>query len=157
MTSFKNKKQKSFKKTLQWSLKFLITFTLILIILTMVQVAILRFINPPFTGRLIWIWFQNKFSSKYYIRPHYYWKPINQISPHLKKAVLASEDQRFLSHKGFDIIEMNRAIRDILKAKRMRGASTITMQTARSGRYRTSPRSQRPAAPAKSPSTSMPG
>jgi len=98
----------------------------------MVQVSILRFIDPPFTVRLLWIWFQNKVSSKHYIRPHYYWQPINKISPHLKQAVLASEDQRFLSHKGFDIIEMNKAVRDIFRAKRMRGASTITMQVARS-------------------------
>ena len=98
----------------------------------MVQVSILRFIDPPFTVSLLWIWFQNKVSSKHYIRPHYDWQPLNKISPHLKTAVLAGEDQRFLSHKGFDIIEMNKAIRDILKARRMRGASTVTMQTARS-------------------------
>ena len=98
----------------------------------MVQVSILRFIDPPCTVRLIWIWIQNKVSSKHYIRPNYYWQPINKISPHLKKAVLAGEDQRFLSHHGFDFTEMNQALRDIFRAKRMRGASTITMQVARS-------------------------
>ena len=130
MTS--SKKQKSFKKILQWSLKLLLKLALILIVLTMVQVAILRFIDPPCTARHLLIWYQNKFSSKHYIRPHYYWQPINKISPHLKKAVLAGEDQRFLSHHGFDFIEMNQAVRDIVRAKRMRGASTITMQVARS-------------------------
>ena len=100
-------------------------------ILTVVQVSIVRFIDPPFTVRLLWIRFQNKVTSKHYIRPQYYWQPIHQISPHLKKAVLAGEDQRFLSHHGFDFIEMNQAVRDIFRPKRMRGASTITMQVAR--------------------------
>jgi len=130
LTSFKNKKP--FKKIIEWGLKFLIKLCLILIIFTIVQVSLLRFIDPPFTVRILLIRFKNTFSSKYYIRPHYYWQPLNKISPHLKKAVLASEDQRFLSHKGFDIIEMNKAVQDILRAKRLRGASTITMQAARS-------------------------
>ena len=126
-----SKKKKPLKRILGWGLKLFIKLSLALIILTVIQVSILRFIDPPFTVRLLWIWFQNKVTSKHYLRPHYSWQPINKISPHLKKAVLAGEDQRFLSHHGFDFIEMNQAVRDIFRAKRTRGASTITMQVAR--------------------------
>ena len=56
---------------------------------------------------------------------------MEEISPNLRKAVLAGEDQRFLSHHGFDLREMNKAIRDIALKKGYRGASTITMQVAR--------------------------
>jgi len=56
---------------------------------------------------------------------------LNEISPHLRKAVLAAEDQRFNFHNGFDFVEINQAIRDILEEGRVRGASTITMQVAR--------------------------
>jgi monofunctional biosynthetic peptidoglycan transglycosylase len=56
---------------------------------------------------------------------------LEEISPHLRKAVLAGEDQRFLSHHGFDFTEMGEAFQDILSGGRTRGASTITMQTAR--------------------------
>ena len=59
------------------------------------------------------------------------WRPLNEISPHLRKAILAGEDQRFLSHHGFDFTEMNLAIQDMFFKREIRGASTITMQTAR--------------------------
>ena len=100
-------------------------------VLTTVQVLLLRFINPPFTARIAGGWIQSKINSTVYNRPHYYWRKLNDISPHLKKAVLASEDQRFLSHLGFDLIEINQAVWDIIRSKRVRGASTITMQVAR--------------------------
>ena len=63
--------------------------------------------------------------------PDYYWRPIEKISPHLRKAVLAGEDQRFLSHRGFDFAELNVAFKDMALNRRTRGASTITMQAAR--------------------------
>ena len=100
-------------------------------VLTMIQVLLLRFIDPPFTARMAWGWLQMEVAAKHYKSPHYQWRQLREISPHLKKAVLAAEDQRFLSHLGFDFIEINQAVRDILRARRFRGASTITMQVAR--------------------------
>ena len=80
---------------------------------------------------MAWHWLQNKVTTKHYRAPHYHWRQLDRISPHLKRAVLASEDQRFLSHHGFDFVEINQDIWDILWAGRIRGASTITMQVAR--------------------------
>ncbi len=76
-------------------------------------------------------WFKNKVFSKPRLRPQYQWRDLKDISPWLVKAVLAGEDQRFMSHHGFDFIELNLAIRDILSEGRVRGASTITMQVSR--------------------------
>ena len=59
------------------------------------------------------------------------WRPLNEIAPHIRRAVLAGEDQRFLSHNGFDFTEINEAMRDMVSKKGFRGASTISMQTAR--------------------------
>lgn len=60
------------------------------------------------------------------------WVPLNQISPHLISAVIASEDDAFFQHEGFDFEEIKNAIAADVKRKRfMRGASTITMQLAR--------------------------
>lgn len=61
----------------------------------------------------------------------YQWRPLEKIAPCLQQAVIAAEDQKFLSHSGFDFDQIDKAIADIEKGKRMRGASTITMQTAR--------------------------
>lgn len=45
---------------------------------------------------------------------------------------MAAEDQRFMDHNGFDFNEIKIAVQDFLKTRQLRGASTISMQTARS-------------------------
>ena len=57
------------------------------------------------------------------------WVPLSQISPHLIRAVIASEDQRFCSHNGVDWGELNAVLQD--EDGPSRGASTLTMQTAK--------------------------
>jgi len=116
---------------LGWGLKLCLKLLVILWILTVVQVFLLRFVDPPFTAMMGWNWLQNKITTKHNKLPDYHWRQLKEISPHLIKAVLAGEDQRFLTHHGFDFIEMNQAVQDIITDRRIRGASTITMQLAR--------------------------
>ena len=59
------------------------------------------------------------------------WRTLKEISPHLRRAVLAAEDQRFLAHHGFDFTELNQAIKEMALKRGTRGASTLTMQVAR--------------------------
>lgn len=59
------------------------------------------------------------------------WTPIEEISPHLQRAVIASEDPKFLSHNGFDFEAIARAIEANKKRKIKMGASTISQQTAK--------------------------
>lgn len=59
------------------------------------------------------------------------WISYEAISENLKRAVLASEDQRFFTHSGFDTVEIQKAIRENKTRKRPRGASTISQQTAK--------------------------
>ena len=59
------------------------------------------------------------------------WVPMEEISPHLQLAVVASEDQNFLIHSGFDVKAIEKAIEDNKKGKRVRGASSISQQTAK--------------------------
>jgi monofunctional biosynthetic peptidoglycan transglycosylase len=64
---------------------------------------------------------------------NYHWRGFDEISPHLARAVIGSEDQNFCFHNGFDWKE----IQDVWRAherhpkRRLRGASTISQQTAR--------------------------
>jgi monofunctional glycosyltransferase len=55
----------------------------------------------------------------------------DEISPHLRRAVLAAEDDRFYLHRGFDFAEIEKAIARGRKGRPLRGASTITQQTAK--------------------------
>lgn len=57
--------------------------------------------------------------------------PLSRISRHLQRAVLASEDQRFCSHAGFDWVEFNRVYREWKAGGDPRGASTLTNQVAK--------------------------
>lgn len=57
------------------------------------------------------------------------WVPLTEISPTLVRAVIAAEDQRYCSHAGVDWIELNTVLED--EDGPSRGASTLTMQTAK--------------------------
>jgi monofunctional biosynthetic peptidoglycan transglycosylase len=116
---------------LVWSFGLL----LILCIVSAGEVLWIRFYNPPFTLWMGWQWLSSRALSDRpegpYVMPRIYWRSLKQISPYLIRAVLAGEDQRFLSHRGFDLVEMQDAFEEMLASGRMRGASTITMQAAR--------------------------
>jgi monofunctional biosynthetic peptidoglycan transglycosylase len=120
-------KQKKYK----WPIRVL-KFLLGLFAFTLVQVGSLRFINPPVTPNVAWEWVESVIKIQPEKQPVYRWKNIEQISPHLRRAVIASEDQRFLSHRGFDFNEIKKAYNSLIREKKLRGASTISMQTARS-------------------------
>ncbi|MEM1380154.1 MAG: monofunctional biosynthetic peptidoglycan transglycosylase [Pseudomonadota bacterium] len=61
----------------------------------------------------------------------YDWRGLDQISPHLIDAVVAAEDMKFCRHIGFDFGEIKAAYNDYKKGKPLRGASTISQQTAK--------------------------
>jgi penicillin-binding protein 1C len=56
------------------------------------------------------------------------WTAYNDISPALTSAIVASEDHRFWSHRGVDLVALGSATAHALGGRRARGASTITMQ-----------------------------
>lgn len=59
------------------------------------------------------------------------WKDIDNISRNLVMAVIASEDNRFMTHNGLDIEQIKLARAEAAAGKRVRGASTISQQTAK--------------------------
>ena len=63
---------------------------------------------------------------------HWQWVALENISPHLQRAVVAAEDMEFFSHEGFSTSEMQVAIREAVReGTAPRGASTITQQLAK--------------------------
>lgn len=59
------------------------------------------------------------------------WVSERGLSPHLKLAVICAEDQNFLHHRGFDYGAIEKALEHNKRSRRKRGASTISMQTAK--------------------------
>ena len=87
-------------------------------------VAAYRFVPPPFTPLMVIRWWDGADLQRR-------WVPLERISPHLVRSVIASEDAKFCEHNGFDWQAVNEAIEDYQRGDRLRGASTITMQTAK--------------------------
>ncbi|MEL6828850.1 MAG: monofunctional biosynthetic peptidoglycan transglycosylase [Pseudomonadota bacterium] len=59
------------------------------------------------------------------------WTPLEDMSPHLVRAVIAAEDTRFCAHEGIDFGAIEQALEERETSGRVRGASTITQQTAK--------------------------
>jgi monofunctional biosynthetic peptidoglycan transglycosylase len=103
-------------------LKPLAIALLVLIALPLVLAPLYALINPPVTTVML----LKALGSN---GIHKSWTGIDDISPRLVRAVMTSEDQRFCFHHGIDWVEVENALDD--EDGRFRGASTITMQTAK--------------------------
>jgi len=100
---------------------------LFLILLT--SIISLRWLNPPFTAFTLREDWQNLGSERYNLRD--WWVPRDELPHHLKWAVIASEDQNFHHHRGFDIESIREAIEERREGVRRRGASTLSQQVAK--------------------------
>ena len=113
------------KKFLFGVIKFAIKTVLLVIVATMVWVALYRYVNPPLTPLMVIGYFGGKRTVKKE------WSDYKNISNYMKLAVIAAEDQKFPTHEGFDIESIKDAIGDKMSGDRLRGASTISQQTAK--------------------------
>lgn len=119
------KKKKSFR-FLRWLLLYI---PLWFVGITVSWVVLLRWVPVYYTPLMAVRTYENWNDSTF--RTYKNWVPLEEISPNLPKAVIASEDARFYTHNGFDWIEIEKAVKDHQKGKRLRGASTISQQTAK--------------------------
>ncbi|MGB8475859.1 MAG: monofunctional biosynthetic peptidoglycan transglycosylase [Candidatus Acidiferrum sp.] len=105
----------------------------VLLFIPALQVAAVRFINPPRTLPMLLEQGGAVFSREPTVPLRYRWIDLSEMPEMFLKHLWISEDQRFFQHDGFDWKEMDLALQ---KAKRtgkpVRGASTITNQCARS-------------------------
>jgi len=129
------KKAKSAKssKSRHWFKRVLrfIGFTILgLFIFSVGMVVIYRFVPIPVTilqlTRCI-----EQFQEDKPIVLYKDWEPLENISNKLQLAVVCAEDQKFLNHYGFDVEAIEKAIEHNSKGKKVRGASTISQQTAK--------------------------
>jgi monofunctional biosynthetic peptidoglycan transglycosylase len=118
----------------RWLVRLLAVFTLVLMGYhgwVLWQVWLLREHNPHTTA-FMQDGLKRLQSSNPMAHLQHRWVPYEQISTHLKRAVIAAEDQRFLDHEGFDVEAIEEAYEKNARTGRIRhGASTITQQLAR--------------------------
>lgn len=97
---------------------------------TVLAVAVYRWLPVPITPLMVIRCAQNIHNGET-AAIHHKWVPLKQISPYLPVAVMASEDQNFMHHHGFDFNAIQDAAIERLEGKRSRGGSTISQQTAK--------------------------
>ena len=104
--------------------KLLLSLFVVLVAGPVALLLVFRFLPVPGTPEMLWSLVQGKGA-------HYAWS--DQLPPFLGKAVIGSEDQNFCHHNGFDWKSIDEAVaaHERHPARRLRGASTISQQTAR--------------------------
>ena len=109
--------------------RFFKRLTLFLIIAQFVYIIALKWVNPPITATQIVSLIKGNGLKKSYV-------PLTKMSQNAKLAVIASEDQLFPDHNGFDWKSIQKAMEyNQRKPGRVRGASTISQQTAKMFSY----------------------
>lgn len=114
---------KRIQKVLQW-------IVLLFFGSTILAVLVYRFAPVPVTPLMV-IRCAQQMTRGEKVRLKHHWVPLDSISKYLPVAVMASEDQRFMTHHGFDLVEIQNAIEEREKGGRHRGGSTISQQTAK--------------------------
>jgi len=117
----KNKKKPGLHKRFG---RWLLLLVLLVFVLSLLLVLPFRWINPPTTAFML----QDGSDRKPIL---YEWVAWNELGVAAPIAVVASEDQKFASHYGFDVKSIRESVEDFSDGASLRGASTITQQVAK--------------------------
>jgi len=107
--------------------KFIFKVLVWFIVITVLWVVVYKFVPVPYTP-LMGIRASN--GDENYQTKHQ-WESIDEISSYLQLAVICAEDQNFMNHNGFDYEAIEKAYEKNKTGKKLRGASTISQQTAK--------------------------
>jgi len=112
------------------ALRWLLGLALAWVVATALAVLVLRWVDPPTTAFML--------EARAHLRAatgdgaiRWRWVDLDRIAPPMRLAVVASEDQTFPSNHGFDWTQIGKALDAWRHGARLRGASTITQQTAK--------------------------
>ena len=112
------------------------------VVFSIAQVLALRFIDPPFSMFMVARQLDAALAGDFRFRIAHDWRDMDAMSSNLPLALVAAEDQNFASHNGFDFVAIEKAQKHNEKmveraekrgkpVRRLRGASTISQQTAK--------------------------
>ena len=118
----KRKRERTHSKWFGRLLRMLLTTGVVLALISVGLVAALRWVNPPTSAFML-----QDDSAK--IRFH--WVGWTEIGIQAPLAVVASEDQKFTEHAGFDLAAIEDSIEDYQEGRGLRGASTISQQVVK--------------------------
>ncbi len=114
---------------MKYLLRLSIYLVFFFVAFTGVSVVLLRFVPVTVTPLKVERLLRSDSQAGFSVRTK--WAPIRAISPEMVTAVVTTEDNRFQQHNGFDFEEIRRAMEEHRAGGRLRGASTISQQTAK--------------------------
>lgn len=112
------------RRLLRRLLKVLAVAVAVILLVPPVVIGLYSFAAPPVTPLMVLRLLEGEGLTKQ-------WVPLEEIAPALPRSVIAAEDNLFCRHQGFDWQAMQAAWTEYRERGRMRGASTISMQTAK--------------------------
>lgn len=115
------------RKWIKRILRFLLKATLWFLGLTILWVIIYRWVDPPITYLQVREWIKCPEDQEFMKE----WSDLEETDFNLHLAVVSSEDQNFMEHRGFDFGAIEKAIEHNKNSEKTRGASTISQQTAK--------------------------
>ena len=119
------------RKMIQLVLRFLLKSTMWFVGLSLFSVIVFKWIPIPVTPLMLIRNVQHVAKGEK-LKLKHDWVSIKKISPHMQLAAVCSEDQNFFKHHGFDFGAMKKAMKEAEKKNgKLRGASTISQQTAK--------------------------
>lgn len=125
-----NRKAVTYHSAKSWTLKGLLMLAYAFILTSILGVFIYRWVNPNLTMLMVIRHYEFLFDGKSSsIQKD--WESIDNISPNMVLAAVAAEDSKFLSHWGFDFELIREAMKHNQRSTRIKGASTISQQTAK--------------------------
>ena len=108
----------------RWLVRLVVIVLIVVLVLPPVVMLAYRWLQPPATPLML-------LRLPMGVGLDYRWRPLDEIGSHLARAVIASEDNLFCTHKGFDVQALRTEVERALAGERPRGASTITQQLAK--------------------------
>ncbi len=111
--------------------RWLLGLVLLFLLSSVLVVLSLRWLDPPLSAFMIEAKVASWFDDSHGFRLDHRWTDLARISPNLALAVVASEDQKFPEHWGFDVAAIEKAYQMNQHSHRIHGASTITQQVSK--------------------------
>jgi monofunctional biosynthetic peptidoglycan transglycosylase len=119
------------RKRIRWLRWLFLWLPLLFVMVSVLQVLSLRWLNPPASAFMLERRLAALRDGEHDFQLHYRWRSLGDISRWLPVSVIASEDQKFLTHHGFDFQAIDKAIDRNSEGKPIHGGSTISQQVAK--------------------------
>ncbi|MBE0649802.1 MAG: monofunctional biosynthetic peptidoglycan transglycosylase [Bacteroidales bacterium] len=130
MAKKSSSKKISFKQRLFRIFKWTLKVTMIFFVSTVLLVFAMRWINPVTSSIIVQRQISGLFKGEFELIK-YHWVSYDDVSKFMPIAIVAAEDQNFPKHFGFDFKQIEKALKENQRGRRVRGASTITQQVAK--------------------------